>query len=177
MTETTGPRRPSRRRLSGLAGPTPTGVTANDQPEPDASRAPAREGARAPAQPGEQAPPRAGRRASKRTPGQAAEQAGEPAGGRSASPAGGHAGAAALAPAAEQVAGWAYEDRRAWELRARAYAAALARTRDRGAELATASVRALGAGATPADLAAALRDAGLGVGDVPPDVARVAGLE
>jgi hypothetical protein len=85
-------------------------------------------------------------------------------------------GVGALAPAAPATPGWPYEQRRVWELRARAYAAALVRVRERGAELAGASAEARQAGATVEDLAAGLRELGLGAGDVPPAVARVAGV-
>lgn len=136
------------------------------------ARTPAPAPERARGRPGARTSAPAGSRTRQRAPARTGTRAGAHADAPATEP----AGVDALAPAPAPPAGWPYEQRRTWELRARAYAAALTRARERGVELATASAEATQAGATPADLAAALRDIGLGAGDMPPDVARAAGF-
>lgn len=143
-----GPKRPSR-RLAGLAGPPPTGVTAADEPvvapapEPTRPRARARGSAPSPAPAPADAPPPAAEPAPASTPTPAPDRAGDRAGG--------------------------YERRRAVETAARAYAAARRRLDQREAALLAAAGAAEGQ-----DVLAGLVAAGLDpVADVPEEVAQV----
>lgn len=139
-----GPKRPSR-RLAGLAGPPPTGVTAADEPVV----APAHEPAR----------PRARARGSAPSPADVPPPAPEPA----AAP----AAASTPTPAPDRAGG--YERRRAVETAARAYAAARRRLDQREAALLAAAGAAEGQ-----DVLAGLVAAGLDpVADVPEEVAQV----
>lgn len=139
-----GPKRPSR-RLAGLAGPPPTGVTAADEPVVATAHEPAR--------------PRARARGSAPSPADVPPPAPEPA----AAP----AAASTPTPAPDRAGG--YERRRAVETAARAYAAARRRLDQREAALLAAAGAAEGQ-----DVLAGLVAAGLDpVADVPEEVAQV----
>lgn len=76
----------------------------------------------------------------------------------------------------EQAPAWDRQHRRAIEVQALAYAASLRRARQRGADLARLVSEVPEHGGGPAELAGVLALAGLGPDDLPPDVARAAGL-